>query len=386
MGIRQCILCGGPLTAANSDEEHIIPNAIGGRKKVVGFICNGCNKETGANWDAELARQLQPLSLLLGIKRQRGAVPSLKFPTSSGGKIRLHSDGRMTTAIPSNEKTTDGITTQLRITAGSRKELQKQIKGMQRKHPSLQKRSVGDLLSTAQARSHYSSDLIQIPLEFGGQKAGRSLVKSAVGLVYDAGVDPRECDLALDYLGRDNAQACFGYFYDKDRDLVVNRPDNKPFHCVYVKGDSGTGTILGYVEFYGLHRIDLCLSESYSGRDVSNSYVIDPVKGEELPLDVDLNLSMSDLRSAFNYEKYDVDVWKCAVDSLFRYIGELDFKRELKRTSGIAVKTAFDDSDAEHGDHLTDEQLHQLTVRILEEMRPFFQHNSERFINAPKTD
>ncbi len=66
----QCTLCSCSLTADNNTEEHIIPNAIGGRKKVQGFICRTCNSESGSEWDNELARQLNPLSIHLGIRRQ----------------------------------------------------------------------------------------------------------------------------------------------------------------------------------------------------------------------------------------------------------------------------------------------------------------------------
>ena len=52
----------------------------------------------------------------------------------------------------------------------------------------------------------------------------------------------------------------------------------------------------------------LCLSESYSGRDFKNLYAIDPVKGEEMSIDIDLRLSMSEVRSAFDYEKFDEEV------------------------------------------------------------------------------
>ena len=63
--------CGSRITEDTSTKEHVVPNAIGGRKRVTGFICNSCNNKTGAVWDAELARQLNPLGLLLGIRRQR---------------------------------------------------------------------------------------------------------------------------------------------------------------------------------------------------------------------------------------------------------------------------------------------------------------------------
>ena len=89
MSDKRCILrCGKVLTSNNVSKEHIIPNAIGGKKGVSGFICDRCNNETGAAWDAELARQLNPISLCLGIRRTRGKVPPQVFPTSSGGKYR----------------------------------------------------------------------------------------------------------------------------------------------------------------------------------------------------------------------------------------------------------------------------------------------------------
>ena len=386
MRTKQCVLCGRILTSANSNREHIIPNAIGGRKTVTRFICKICNSETGTDWDAKLAKQLQPLSLLLGIKRQQGSVKPLILPTSSGGKIRLHSDGKMTTAMPSNEETTDGNLTQLRVAAGSRKELRMQIRGMQRKHPPLKERSVDDLMSSAQESSYYSPDLIGITLEFGGENVGKSVVKSALALVYDAGIDPKVCDLALDYLTREDPNPCFGYFYETDRDLVFDRPGEKPFHCICVKGDSGSGTILGYVEFYGLHRMVLCLSESYTGRDFKNLYAIDPIKGEELFIDIDLNLSKSDVQSAFNYEKFDEEIRMSAVASLFAYIREIDFKREQDRVIIDAVEFAMRKSDAANGEYFTNEQLRQLTKEIVERMEPFLRHNAERFGYAPTTE
>ena len=196
---------------------------------------------------------------------------------------------------------------------------------------------------------------------------------------YDAGIDPNTCNLALDYLLNEDAESCYGYFYDNDRDLVINRPLDMPFHCVGVKGNSSTGTILAYIEFYSLHRVVLCLSESYSGTSFTNVYAIDPVKGEELDLHIDLDLSVSDIRSAYNYEKYDDEVRKAAASSLFDYIVTLDFNRALDRNVREAVNTAFDKSDAEQGEKLTDAQLRQLIKDIVQEMTPFIEHNADRF-------
>ena len=71
MSLIFCALCNVEIAEQNDSKEHIIPNSIGGRKKVKGFICKDCNNKSGREWDDALAQQFNPLSLLLGIKRER---------------------------------------------------------------------------------------------------------------------------------------------------------------------------------------------------------------------------------------------------------------------------------------------------------------------------
>lgn len=52
---KECALCNSNITDKNDSNEHLIPNAIGGRKKITGFICSNCNSKSGEFWDAELA-------------------------------------------------------------------------------------------------------------------------------------------------------------------------------------------------------------------------------------------------------------------------------------------------------------------------------------------
>lgn len=49
MRLEICWLCDNELTTTR---EHIIPESMGGKKTVVGFICRDCNSKTGHNWDA----------------------------------------------------------------------------------------------------------------------------------------------------------------------------------------------------------------------------------------------------------------------------------------------------------------------------------------------
>ena len=378
MKAKRCTLCGNVLTPKHDSAEHIIPNAIGGRKRVVGFICRACNNDAGSKWDSELAHQLNLLGLLLGISSQCGKIPPQEFSTLNGLSLRLHPNGIRTFAKPIIQATKHGTTKRLNIRVATRRELRRLLKGMRRKYPSLRKSSLDDLMSTAKADSHYSSDWTAFKLYFGGKQAGRSLVKSAVALTHDGGIDPNTCDLALDYLLNVDAEPCFGYYYNKNRDIVINRPVGKPFHCVYVKGDSENATITGYVELYSLHRVVLCLSNSYSGKDFTNIYAIDPVKGEELDLKINLDLPISDIRSAFEYEFFDEEVRLSAARSLFDCIGVANFKRELKRIIKESVKKAFAKCSAEQGEYLTYTQLRHLMEDVFQDLTPFIEHNVAR--------
>jgi 5-methylcytosine-specific restriction endonuclease McrA len=61
MRTRKCILCSVEITDENDSREHLIQHSIGGRKRIRGVLCNTCNSTAGDDWDAEFARQLQPL-------------------------------------------------------------------------------------------------------------------------------------------------------------------------------------------------------------------------------------------------------------------------------------------------------------------------------------
>ena len=368
--------CGNRVAGDNSSKEHVIPKAIGGRVTVGGFICRSCNSETGETWDAALAGQLNPLSLLLGIKRQGGSVPSQVFPTSDGQKVEIHADGTRTIAEPSVEITREEDATRVNISARSRKEIRRALKGMLKKRPS-ERRSLNDLMSEVKDVAFYSPAWTGLTLEFGGEDAGRSLVKSALALVHQVGTNHKSCNRALEYLLEEGAEPCFGWYYDKGRDLVVNRPETGTFHCVYVKGETSTGTILGYVEYFGIYRAVLLLSDSYSGADFENVYAINPVSGKRI--DLALEIEVEDVRPALDCEREDWTVMQGAVENLMEYAVNKDFERALSSTIEDAVRHAFANSGAETGEDLDDRQVERLIDDVVKRMEPFIQHNWGRF-------
>ena len=101
-----------------------------------------------------------------------------------------------------------------------------------------------------------------------------------------------------------------------EKDLVSVRPAGVPIHCIHVNGDPESKLIRGYVEYFGVMRVVMCLSSSYSGNVFSTTYAIDPTTGEELNLSVDLDLDLTDIRKAYNNEKLDEKVIQKAIDAV----------------------------------------------------------------------
>ncbi|MEB0092882.1 HNH endonuclease [Pseudomonas sp. CCI1.2] len=360
-----CALCDVEITEENDSREHIIPNSIGGRKKVKGFICNPCNNQSGGQWDTELARQLNPLSLIFHIKRERGQPPSQTFDTTSGEKLTLHHQGGMSPSKPEFKEEMRDNKTAISIIARDAEEAKRMLRGVKKKYPSA---DTDKFLNDAAVEYRYLDGMLKMNLEFGGPEAGRSVVKTVLALASHSGISPGICEHAISYLRHDGVP-CFGYYYE--RDLLINRPPNVPLHCVAISGDPETGLLLGYLEYYGIRKMVVCLSEKYSGSKIAASYSFDPTTGTEQKTDVDISLTIEEIAAAYNYEKCDSgSVVNCFHQVMPRAL-KASFEREQNRVISDAVNFAFKNCGAEEGQVLTDEQVRVLTGKLAEKMVPY---------------
>jgi len=362
----QCLLCEKVISTEIDSREHLIPNSIGGRKKVSGFLCVECNSRSGDNWESALARQMNPLSLFFRINRERGDAPSQKFKTTSGDEWVLNSDGSLDLPRPTfnEQKNESGV--EINISARNMAEAKKMLQGVARKYPQL---DVDELLEKAQSQSRYSQYPIHFELSFGGLDAGRSFVKTALALLSTTGVSVRDCEHALQFLKEEESEPCFGYYYEKD--LVLARPAGIPVHIVHVNGDPDSKLIRGYVEYFGVMRVVMCLSSSYSGSAFSTTYSIDPTKGKELDLDVDLDLTLTDIRKAYDYEKWDGNAVQQAMGAVIGPALEIQHKEERERVLEEAVRYAFANCGAKEGETITEEQHNRLVGLLWEKLEPW---------------
>lgn len=363
---KRCLLCGEVISKEIDSYEHLVPNSIGGRKKVSGFLCVRCNSRSGDNWDSALARQMNPLSLFFRINRERGNAPSQRFQTTSENELILNADGLLGLPRPiyKEKKLENGV--EVNISARNVAEAKRMLKGVARKYPQL---DVDELLEKYQSKSSYSQDPIKFNLSFGGLDAGRSFVKTALALISTTSASVRECEHAIQFLKKQESEPCFGYYYE--RDLVLERPSGTPIHIVHVNGDPETNIIRGYVEYFGVMRVVMCLSSSYSGSAFSATYSIDPTSGKELGLDVDLDLTFTDIRKAYDYEKWDGNAVQQAMAAVIGPALETQYKEERERVLEEAVRYAFADCGAKEGETLTDEQHNRLAGLLWDKLEPW---------------
>jgi hypothetical protein len=84
----------------------------------------------------------------------------------------------------------------------NRAEAEKMLRGFQRTYPKL---DVDAAMQNIAEETSYLSEPVVGVTAFGGPKAGRSAVKSALTLAVSAGVEPQICNLALAYLTNEGA-------------------------------------------------------------------------------------------------------------------------------------------------------------------------------------
>lgn len=366
----KCVLCESDITDENDSKEHLIPNALGGRRKVVGFVCNECNSTTGESWDAELAKQLLPLSLMFDISRERGDSPRLKVVTTAGEQLTVGPAGKLAPTNPIVDKRA-GIAGgfQYHVKARSMDEARRILTGLKRKHPEI---DVEARLAGAEIEESYARGAVEHDLTIGGPLAGRSMVKSCLAMAYVSGIDWAACASAVRYLRDGDAPASFGYY--NETELVSNRTAGVPLHCLAVRADPESGLILAYAEYFGLHRIVACLGEGYVGPLVESSYALDPRRGLEVDVQVNLAFLRSDIADIYAYKRVSPSSFERAANAVIGPALKSHLDAEQQRVFSRAVKEAFETCGAKPGEKLTEEHVLRLSRTVAEKVAPFFLH------------
>lgn len=367
--LKKCALCPSILNLENKTKEHIIPNAIGGRKKTTTFICEPCNTKYGETWDAELAKQLNWFSLAVGISRERGAAPRQVVETTSGERFWLLSDGTFTPEKSSHSEKDVGAGIQINMTAQTIDEARKRLKGVARKYP---KFNVQKALEELKIKTSFLDSPLHVSLQLGGSDAGRSLVKTAFAFASDCGVAHDQCERAYEYLTNADLKTIpFGFAYISD--LVERRPAENVFHCVSLHADPKTRRICSYIEYFGLFRVLVLLGENYDGPFKDECYSINPIDASSANIQVK-NIGQEEFAEIMAGNGFDQEKHKDAAD----YALPIILNRARSRTLEHFVRQGFEHAGKslgiKEGEEIPPEKAKEFTAFMMEKLSPYLEN------------
>jgi len=256
-------------------------------------------------------------------------------------------------------------------------EAKRMLSGVKRKYPSV---DVDRTLAGAQMSTMYPKGLVHHRLEFGGEVSGRSIVKSVLAMAYLVGVPTSACNDALNYLRSSSAAPCFGYY--QATDLVIDRPVAVPLNCVSVEANPDTGLILGYAEYFGIHRVVACLGRRYKGDRVQACYAIDPRTGNQVDLSIRLGFDEAEIDAIYDYKMIPDGAIQEAFANVMPAAIKKKFEAERDRVTKEAAEYAFANCGVAPGEALTEEQVKKLSKLLEEKLAPFIQHHRKSGVAA----
>ena len=285
--MKTCWLCDKELTETR---EHIIPESMGGRKTVRGFICRDCNSETGHGWDAAVTTFESwkfNLNSMLRINPQQGRPIRAKM-----------GDTGMNVLIGAGLQMRLGFNSPVRTQTESGQEViqfacdPSQVDGLfdpvntllQRKGMARMTREEFDARIT---RHETPQPEINFSLQMNMPKYYRALVKTAMAMAFSLGVNPMACEKAVRYL-RDETIDEEGVVALPDTSLEGTIDDWTSYHAVTIFGLLEDRKLIGEVLYFGSVAGLVILSDSCDGPRIIAGHAVNLRTGEYVDADLDL--------------------------------------------------------------------------------------------------
>jgi HNH endonuclease len=264
----KCYCCDNIITLAKISDEHIIPNALGGKLKSQTLLCSNCNSKLGSEVDAPFSRQMGFVTNRLGIERERGEPPAIKARRiDSGDPIIIESDRTTFAPRTTIQKTENGYTVEC-----DQKNFGNAMETLKRKVPNVQFGQVEPFKSDLQFR--YESD-------FGGMACFRAVTKIALNYYLCRGGSAKPVGEAISFR-KNGGENFYVILYYPTRDVLPQRLAKQITHVVSIRGDPIQKLLYAYVELFTAFRFLVSLSGAYDGEAMSESYCFDLQQGKEI--------------------------------------------------------------------------------------------------------
>ena len=282
--VAYCWICETLLTDDNRSREHIIPEALGGRRTINNFLCRRCNNTTGSKWDADLIESVKPMDFIASSRDWHEADPPLSY--NLGNRANRHDSvsGTETRTMyrggGDSVVSMDGRELQVEIASNSEVQLTKIVRAILRKYaiPREEWADIEQKASSQLPKASPDSHFIHPGVSLNLPAASRSMVKSMLALACDEGVKREECQGILGHWRKD-VPRYLGDSPDWEVLPLEERIDNR---CVAISGSAETGILFGFVDFTGSLPWIMPLIVPYKGPYRHATYAIDGKTGKDV--------------------------------------------------------------------------------------------------------
>jgi hypothetical protein len=365
--MKNCYACGVELTEVTASNEHVILNACGGYWQSKELLCINCNSSFGAESDAVLAAQTNHCANLLGIIRQRGEPQKLKGKLKSTGEdYVIEASGRpMLTKPTVKESNVDGQPF-LSIVARDAKELRMILKGYQKKYPGT---DVESLVKKATHTKEYLDEPLTFSMEIGGEKAFRSVVKTAVNCYLLKGGTQRHIKHLIPYLRGYETLKVAWMHYPKD---IIYHPDSEAItHIIRIVGCPMEGILYGYIELFNTYNVLVVLNDEYKGDVLDITYAFDVFKLQEVTANVPISYSRAQV---LDFIRNAPSEYIENFTHRFNWILAVAKQRGNRKHLSILIDQACKDFFQKHpkGTELNEAAIVQMSQIVANSVAPFF--------------
>lgn len=279
-----CILCTSELPSRNKP-EHVLLNALGGRKTSARLICSECNSQMGQGPDKELAESVAAIRAISGFRAGDGKQPPTlrnALTGTYGADIR---DGKLSPNIKKPlkvEKLENGLT-KIEIKARTTQQLEillesgfEQLKIPNEKREALRKQ----FLASAKIE-HKPPPPVELNFSFGSTEALRSMAKSVfeiwalqIGNVY---ASSPEYDQIRAYI----TKGVHADIVEIDtRPLPAKITQEFLFPNFIWAGSDDFGNVWGYFSLYSLCAWSIKISKNSRFKNLSIGIISNPASTE----------------------------------------------------------------------------------------------------------
>ena len=280
-----CIF-GEHLLDEKTKPEHILHDALGGRKTTRRVICSNCNNTFGSGIDRALTGQFEVIRNLFQMRSGSGSsAPMLRKVKAGSQTINVHGDGELelVTKPFTVTKHPDGRF-DLRVTASTLAEMQRHIPNIAASL-GISEEQVRELLVTAKASMvECRPPTVGFSMTLGGPDALRSIAKACLVLwalkVGNEEVKGSPYDGIRNYILNDDlSYVAPRTNLDTRESEAAEKIKNQYgplFNLLYVRSDDA-GRVIGHATIYNILAFQVVLAESGGTPHQATALVSNPL-------------------------------------------------------------------------------------------------------------